>query len=95
MALYERQLTADEMTRYGLTPEDFEEECQEVWPENWQAFQIFLRVGTQWRAGTLGATGLDYNALYPLLDRADGDWDDLFDCVRAMEQIALDEMRKK
>jgi hypothetical protein len=43
-----------------------------------------------------GPTGLDYTALYPLLDREQlsaDDWRDTFDCVRALEGAALDQMR--
>lgn len=42
-----------------------------------------------------GRTGLRYEALYPLLDRAADDkahWDALFDDVRTMEYAALKQM---
>jgi hypothetical protein len=43
--------------------EDFE-----VWPENWDAVQMFLRCQTQWRtAGMGGVLGLDYVAVSWLL----------------------------
>jgi hypothetical protein len=36
----------------------------EVWPENWDAIQMFLRCQTQWRtAGMGGVIGLDYAAV--------------------------------
>lgn len=35
----------------------------EVWEENWQALQIFLRCQTQWRVSMSGLVGLDYGAL--------------------------------
>ena len=39
--------------------EDFE-----VWPENWEVVQMFLRCQTQWRtAGMGGVIGLDYGAV--------------------------------
>ena len=41
-----------------MPPEDFE-----VWPDNWEAVQMFLRVQTQWRTAMNGVVGLDYNAL--------------------------------
>jgi hypothetical protein len=65
----------------------------EVWPENWPVFEIFAGVGTQWRIGMAGPTGLDYNAIYPLLDRVfdcRDDWDDAFLCIRVMESAALE-----
>lgn len=51
---------------------------------------------TQWRVGVNGATGLDYSAMYPLMDRlglsAEG-WDALFRDIRILEDEALDAMR--
>lgn len=38
----------------------------EVWPSNWKTVQIMLALGTQWRIGMGGATGLDY-AVLPLV----------------------------
>jgi hypothetical protein len=34
----------------------------EVWEENWEAVEMFLRLQTQWRIGMSGRTGLDYVA---------------------------------
>jgi hypothetical protein len=70
----------------------------EVWPENWPSFNLFAKVGTQWRAGMAGATGLDYCALYPLLDKAtkdDAEWWQLFDDIQVMEVEALSIMASK
>ena len=71
--------------------EDFE-----VWPENWPALQLFLRVQTQWRA-TYGAYyGLDYNTLfsaielYQLDDRAD-----IFERVQNIEFGIIDALREE
>lgn len=45
----------------------------EVEPCNWQAFDVFRRVHTQWRTagyvGGLAVTGLDYNVVLGILDR--------------------------
>lgn len=69
----------------------------EVWPENWPVFELFTQVQTQWRTGARGPTGLDYAAIYPLLDRvhpADpAAWSDAFGAIRDMEIEALDEIR--
>ena len=35
----------------------------EVWEENWQALELFLKLQTQWRVGMNGLIGLDYCAL--------------------------------
>lgn len=42
-----------------------------------------------------GPIGLDYAAMYPLLDRANGDWNQLFEDIRVMESAALDELHKE
>ncbi|NUW66960.1 DUF1799 domain-containing protein [Vibrio coralliilyticus] len=64
-----------------------------VWPENWPALVLFDRLSTQWRVGVSGLVGLDYPALYPLLDRVATDpahWERLLEGVRAIEIGALD-----
>lgn len=45
--------------------------------------------------GMSGPTGLDYSAVYPLLDRVTSDpeaWQDMFDDIQAMEIAALNQM---
>lgn len=45
-----------------------------------------------------GATGLDYCALYPLLDREtkdEAEWQQLFDDIQVMESAALSIMSSK
>lgn len=58
---------------------------------------MFRRVQTQWRTGGLNAArlGLDYAAVYPLLDRiakTDQDWLDLLDDLTVIEGAALKQM---
>ena len=55
-------------------------------------WRVFDSVFTQWR---IGPTGLDYAAVYPLLDRAAKDpqeWDELFSDIQVMEGAALKQM---
>lgn len=69
-----------------------------MWPENFPAINTFSRVSTQWRVGTGGAIGLDYAALYPLLDRlglSDAEWLQALDDIRVMESAALTAMNTK
>ena len=83
------------MRAAGYEPEDFEGEEFEVWPENWRVFVLFSRLQTQWSVGMSGATGLRYEAVYPLLDReAQGaeDWQQLFDDLQTLEGTALKQM---
>jgi hypothetical protein len=59
---------------------------------------VFVAMSTQWRVGMSGPTGLDYNALPTVLrltGAARGDWADLFEAVRVMEDAALEKMREK
>jgi hypothetical protein len=72
-----------------------EEEVISVWPENWQAFELFTRLQTQWQVGMAGHTGLRYEAAYPLIDRIaqdDKQWDELLEDLRTMEIAALNQM---
>lgn len=69
----------------------------EVWPENWPTWELFDRVSTQWRVGMRGAIGLDYCAIYPVMDRMQlgaDDWLQMLDDIHVMEAAALDELRK-
>lgn len=68
----------------------------EVWPENWPAWVLFCRLGTQWRIAMSGPTGLDYGPLTWLLDLEDltaEERRERFDDVRTLEAAALDQMR--
>lgn len=80
------------MAALGLKPEDVEQEPVGVYPENWESFVLFDAMGTQWRAGACGATGLDYNAL-PVVIRSLGlapsRRPQLFQDIRVMEAEAL------
>ena len=63
-----------------------------MWPDNHAAFILFNNLSTQWRIGMGGPTGLDYAAVYPLIDRAAKDpqeWDELFSDIQVMEGAAL------
>jgi len=53
---------------------------------------------TQWRHGHSGPTGLDYAAVYPLIDRATSavdEWDLLLTEIQQIEIGALNEMHAK
>lgn len=52
-------------------------------------------MSTQWRTGVGGVIGLDYCAIYPIIDRITKDneeWNALFDDVREIESGALQAM---
>jgi Phage related hypothetical protein (DUF1799) len=96
------QKEASNLALFGLTPEDFAADEDNlafavvgIWPENWLSFQLFSAMQTQWRTGMNGATGLDYNVLNELWRRLKipiADRDYLFDDLRHMEITALNQM---
>ena len=86
----------------GVPPEMFAKlaasAVEDVWAQNWQAFVIFAGLGTQWRVGMSGATGLDYtavwatlNALVPSAKRRNK----VFGQIRIMESAALELMSER
>lgn len=87
------------MKFFGLTPEDYAaENSVEVWPENVQAINAFVAMGTQWRVGPGGAYGLDYGVLPQVLRLAQiprKEWPQVFESIRVLEDAALEEMRKE
>ena len=70
----------------------------DIWPDNLAAFEIFSFLGTQWRVGMSGATGLDYNVVYrkmDLLSLAPEEYDALECDIQIMEDAALVCMHQK
>lgn len=57
--------TDAELMDYGLRREDYEEDLDTLHftEEMAQSWDVFLSMSTQWRQGSGGPTGLDYNAL--------------------------------
>ena len=75
-------------------PEDFE-----VWDENWETVQMFLRAQTQWNVSIDGLVGLKYEVLlgsgglfdlYNVENRTD-----VLERLQVMEATALTELRKR
>lgn len=86
------------MRFFGLTPDDYAvENVAEVWPDNVQAVNAFVAMGTQWRCGPNGAYGLDYGVLPQVLRLAQiprAVWPDVFESIRVLEGAALEAMHK-
>lgn len=64
----------------------------EVWSDAWPAFCLFEALGTQWRMGPGGATGLDYAAILStakMLGIKRRILQDAFPDLRVMEAEAL------
>lgn len=68
-SLFEKDMGAAEMDFLGLTEDDLEEQHCDVYPENWQAVQVFIAMSTQWHSGMGGREGLRYEVLPVLEDR--------------------------
>lgn len=94
-ALYKRKEAAPANAFLAALAARDDDKDIEVWPENWAAWTMFMRVQTQWNVGMNGATGLRYEAIYPLLDReakTRDEWEDLFDDIQVIERAALIQM---
>lgn len=90
--------TAEEMERSGFTPEDFASEPVDVLPDNEPVFLLFEELGTQWRMGMNGPTGLDYSVMFHKMDRmrlSDDDYRLMEMDIRVLESHALAAMHRK
>lgn len=68
----------------------FETDNFEVWPENLDALNMFLRCQTQWRAGPNGLIGLDYGVVLQLFRLYDvSNHQALLEDLQVMEGHAL------
>ena len=61
--MYGARAPDETLSLFGLGADDFEEDDVEIWPDNWPGFRLFNALGTQWRTGAGGATGLDYASI--------------------------------
>ena len=90
--MYEQLPADDKPDAFGLTRADFERVPVEVWPEHRVVYRLFCDLQTQWRGGSAGPTGLDYNTLFHKLDRmglAPDEYDAIEADIRVMEYEAL------
>jgi hypothetical protein len=83
----------------GLTPDDYaEQNCVEVWPDNWPAVMFFQALGNgAWNMGAGGPIGLRPEAFREirLAQRIRAaDWPALLADIRVLEDGALDEIHK-
>lgn len=80
------------MAFLGLTLDDMEAEDVEVWPDAWPAFCLFEALGTQWRLGPGGPSGLDYAAIpgtAKMIGLKHRELSEAFKDLRVMENEAL------
>jgi hypothetical protein len=91
-ALYTAPPSAAEAAAFGLTVEEASGPELGLWPDCVQSVNVFIYLGTQWRHGQAGKTGLDYGAVpavLRLLGVARRDWMGIFEDLRVLESTAL------
>jgi hypothetical protein len=79
-----------------LTLEEAEGDPIGVWPDNLPAINVLLAMGTQWRTGFAGITGLDYGALPEVWRRLKippAERDQVFQDLRTAEKAALEQVQ--
>jgi hypothetical protein len=77
-------------------PADDRDDNFEVFPENWEAVQMFVRCQTQWRIGMAGPIGLDYGAVNWLLRLYEvEDHRSVLEDLQTMEAAVLVTMSKR
>lgn len=97
-ALYRRAPTNEELAGACITLEEWAGPPVQVWPENVQATATFITMGTQWRSGFSGYTGLDYSALPEVWRRTKvppEERDAVFADLVVIERAALEAMYEK
>jgi hypothetical protein len=68
----------------------------EVWEENWETVEMFLRLQTQWRIGMGGYTGLDYVAAQWLFSLYQVEKPtELLEDLQVMEQAVLEVLARR
>lgn len=85
--------TAPEDVKTRLLTEPVE---MEVWEENWEAVDAFMRVQTQWKIGSMGGyMGLDYSGVEAALRMLNvSNTAELFGKIQVMEFAALPVLNK-
>lgn len=90
--MYSRDVDKHQAGLFGLQLEEIPEEVVWVWDINWNSFDLFHNLTTQWRVGMGGATGLDYNTI-PVVGKLLGfkkkEINEMFPDLKVMENEAL------
>ena len=96
--MYEQGPSAEQLAFLGLTIYDIETEDVEVWADVWPAFCLFEALGTQWRLGPGGPSGLDYTAIpgtAKMIGLKRREISEAFHDLRVMESEALAMMAER
>lgn len=90
-ARYEAGPSVAELQAFGFDPAGYRVTVI-GWEETLPAWDVWERIGNQWRSGAGGAYAIDYSVLFQVLDRMDldrGDYDELFNEIRCIEAEVL------
>lgn len=60
--MYQPATPPDQLALFGVSSGDLDDTV-EVFPDIWPSFLLFNVLGTQWRTGVAGPTGLDYGVI--------------------------------
>ncbi len=71
--------------------------CPDLWPDNYPAWELWIRVQTQWRVAPSGdLIGLDYSALYQVAKSLDIEMTRAnLEKIQALEVWTLNRKRKR
>lgn len=90
-----RRPTADQLKGTGLKAKHYKEPQVDVWPQNWQAIQLYTANRSQWIQGPGGPTGLNYPWFMSELQRRGVDpeeIDSIMDGLRIVEDAVLEKV---
>jgi len=78
-----------------ILPDDIEEDCL-VFPENWDAAELFLRCQTQWNVSTGGVTGLNYGSVLAIIEMYKyAEPSSVFEELQVIEVAAMEALNKE
>lgn len=83
---------------YAVDDQVLQQDEYWLWPENEEAFALWLGLQTQWNVGMAGAVGLNYTAVEACMRMRDigrKKRAELFAMVQLMEQACLEEWAEK
>jgi hypothetical protein len=87
-----------ELAAWGFKSHEVQRSFPEIWAENWPAVRLFIRVGSQWRAGMGGPYALDHTTVLlhmQRMDLTDDEHEQLLDDISEMEHAALEAMSEQ
>lgn len=91
---YDPGPSTEELEKIGIKIEDIGPLPDvELWEENLVVWDVFYAVGTQWRVGMAGATGLDYNVLPFIFDVHEIKNEDRREVLRFLRVMELEALR--